>query len=174
MLRTLVFAVFLITSPFSMALSYNIEITEDELQEKVDEIMPLKKSKLFMTVILSEPDIKLTEGDDEIGIFSLIEVITPVGIGKGKTYITGTISYDPEKAAFFYKKPKIATLEIDKVPKKYIPKVKKIAEKLARKILEKKPVYKLKDDSLKQKLAKSMLKSVSVKDNVLLLELSVF
>ncbi len=157
-----------------MALTYTVEITEAELQEKIEAMMPLEKNKLFISVILSDPDITLIEGNDEVGIFSNIEVVTPVGKGKGKAYITGTLSYDPEKGAFFYKKPKIDRLEIDKVPEKYIPKVKKIAEKLARKILKKKPVYKLKDDTLKQKLAKSLLQSVSVKDKVLLLELSVF
>jgi hypothetical protein len=174
MFRAITFTFFLLSSPLSLALSYNLEITEDELQEKVDAMMPLEKNKLFITVILSDPDINLIEGENKIGIFSNIKVLTPVGSGTGKTYITGTLSYEPEKGAFFYKDPKIKDLEIDKIPKEYIPKVKKIAQKLAKKILKKKPVYKLKDDTLKQKLANSMLKSVSVKDKTLLLELSVF
>ena len=65
-------------------------------------------------------------------------------------------------------------IKINKVPDKYIPKIKKIAQDIASKILATKPIYKFKDNKLKHKLAKSVLESVTVQEEKLLVKLSAF
>lgn len=157
-----------------MALSYTLEISEAKLQNKVSEMMPLKKNKFYFTVTLSEPEIELFEGSNEIGIFTHIELVGPREVrGYGRAKITGSLSYHAEAGAFFFKNPKIVQLEIDKVSEKYVPHVKAIVQLVSSKMLEKRPVYRLKDNNLKHKFAKAMLQSVSVKDKKLLLELRV-
>ncbi|MBP9778249.1 MAG: DUF1439 domain-containing protein [Rickettsiaceae bacterium] len=162
-------------SKLSFAFTYTLEITEDELQSKITAMMPMEKNKFFITVTLSNPDVDLSVGNNEIGIFSHVEITAPGGVkGTGRAKITGTLSYDPEKKEFFFKDPKIVSLEADKVPSTFIPKVKEIAQIAANNFLSTRPVYKLTDENLKHKLAKAALQSVKIENNQLLLELSVF
>ncbi len=174
MLRAILLSVLMFLSPTIMAISYTVEISEAKLQQKVLAMMPMEKRSFIFTVTLSEPEIELIEGSNQIGVFTHIKIVIPGLVkGTGRAKIAGSLSYKSETSEFFFKDPSIEKLEIDKVPERYIPKVKKIVQKIASKILATRPIYKLKDDNLKHKLAKAMLKSVAVKDKKLLLEMSV-
>jgi len=162
------------SSQISMALTYTIKLSEAELQKKVEAMMPIEKKKLFFKVILSEPKIELVEGSNEVGIFTHIDIDSKLGIrGTGRAKITGVLSYNADLNEFFFKNSKIEKLEIDKVSQKNIKQIKGLVQVIVSKTLAKRPVYRLKDDNLKHKLAKSVLQSVSVKNKKLLLELSV-
>ncbi|NOQ77078.1 MAG: DUF1439 domain-containing protein [Methylococcaceae bacterium] len=157
-----------------MALSYTVELSEAQLQKKVLAMMPIEKKKLFFTVILSDPEIELIEGSNEIGVFTHIEIDSKIGIkGTGRAKITGSLTYKPDSSEFFFKNTKIEKLEIDKVSQKYNQQIKALVQAIGTKVLSSYPVYKLKDDNLKHKLAKAVLQSISVKNKKLLLKLSV-
>ncbi|MBL1276372.1 MAG: DUF1439 domain-containing protein [Ectothiorhodospiraceae bacterium] len=167
--------VLLLTSQLAWAFSYTVEISEKELQEKISAMMPLEKKKFFMSVVLSNPDVDLMENDNKIGITIDIKVVAPGGMnGAGRAKITGSLSYNKERGELYFKDPKIVKLDIAKVPKSIIPNIKSLAQSVAGKALEKRPVYKLKDDDVKQKLAKSVLKSITVENGKLLVVLGVF
>ncbi len=172
--RFIIFIMALLFSQLAMAFSYTVELTEAELQEKVEAMMPLEKKKFFVKVVLSKPRIELLEGQHKIGIFSHIDVTAPQNLkGSGTAKITGSVDYKPESGAFFFKDPVIESLQINQFPEEYIGSVQAIAQLVISKVLAKRPVYTLKDDNLKQKLAKALLHSVSVKNKVLLLELRI-
>lgn len=175
MVRSILILFLLLSSQLASAFSYTLEIAEGELQEKVSKMMPLKLKKYFITIILTEPKINLLKDNNKIGIFTHIEVKAPGGIkGTGKVSIVGSLSYDSKNNGFFLKNPIIEKLEINKIPDKYMPKIRSISQKGISKLLTKRPVYRLKDDNLKHKLAKSVLKSVSVNNEKLFVVLSVF
>lgn len=172
---TLVLAALLMCSQIAMAFSYTLKITEEELQSKVSAMMPIEKKTFFITIILSKPDIDLSVGNNEIGVFSHIDVMAPGGInGTGKARITGSLRYDSEKSEFFFKNPKIVSLESGDIPPHLLPKVRDVAQLAASQFLSTRPVYRLSDDNLKQKLVKAVLQSVNVKNNLLIIELRVF
>lgn len=172
--RSITFIMLLLFSQLATAFTYTVELTEAELQEKVAAMMPLEKKKFFVNVVLSKPRIELLEGQDKIGIFSHIDVSAPKNIkGSGTAKITGAIDYKPESGTFFFKDPVIESLQINQFSEEYIGSVKAIAQLIISKVLAKRPVYTLKDDNLKQKLAKALLHSVSVKNRTLLLELRI-
>ena len=165
----------MLISQMTMAFSYTMEISEKELQDKVSAIMPLEKSKFFVKVMLSEPVVDLIKTNNKISILSKIDIKAPAGIkGSGKIQISGSLSYDSKKGAFYFKNPEIIMIKINKVPDKYMPKIKKISQNIATKILATKPIYKFKDNKLKHKLAKSVLESVTVQEEKLLVKLSAF
>ncbi len=176
MIKHVLLALFLMASTqLAMAFSYTLEISEEELQEKVSNMMPLEKKKYFVTVILSNPEVSLANGNNEIGVFSHVKVIAPGGIqGSGKVKITGSLRYDADKGEFFFNDPQIVNLEVGDVPEKYLPNIKNIAQSVVGKVLATRPVYKLKDDNLKHKLAKSVLQSIKIENSRLLVELSAF
>ena len=158
-----------------MAFSYTVEISEAELQSKVSAMMPMEKTAFFIKVILSNPIVDLTNGKNEIGLFAHIEVQMLGKIkGYGEVKITGALSYEADKTAFFLHNPKIIRLEIKNASEKVTFSVKKVVEVAARKILATRPVYILSDDNLKHKLAKSILKSIKVENEKLHIVLSLF
>jgi hypothetical protein len=174
MSRLIVLFILLLSSYQAMALSYTVEISEAELQEKVAAMMPLEKKKYFVTVVFSNPKIELAENVNQIGIYSQMDITAPGGIKTtGNTKITGSLSYDPIKSEFFFKNPAIVEMKVDKVPDAYLSTIKDIAQLMVGKMLET-TLYKLKGGDLKRDLAKSMLKSVTVANKQLLVELELF
>lgn len=158
-----------------MAFSYTVEISEAELQSKVSAMMPMKKTAFFVAVTLSNPNIDLTNGNNEIGLFAQVEVQALGSIkGSGEVKITGALSYAAEKAAFFLHNPKIVRLDVKNASEKVTLSMKKVIEIVARKILAARPIYILNDDNLKHKLAKSVLKSIKVENEKLHIVLGVF
>lgn len=175
MVRRIIMIGILVFSQFSQALSYTLEITEQELQEKVSAMMPMEKKKFFVTVIVSNPQVDLIEESNEIGVFVNIEAIAPGGVkGAGSAKIIGTLSYDKEKGAFYLNNPKIISMDINKMPEKISPKIQQVSQLALTKALSKYPVYKFKDDNLKHKLAKATLESIEVKNEKLLVTLGIF
>jgi Protein of unknown function (DUF1439) len=175
MLRLISLLLLLLSSSATMALSYTVEISEAELQEKIETMMPMEKKKFFVTVVFSHPKIELAENANQIGIYSQLDVAAPGGIkSTGNTKITGSLSYDSTKSEFYFKNPAIVAMKFDKVPDAYIPTIKEIAQLVVSKILSSTPIYKLKGGDLKRDLTKSMLKSVVVENKQLLVELELF
>jgi hypothetical protein len=156
------------------AFSYVLELSENEVQEKVEQKMPFEKKKYFITVAISNPQVSLKNGNDKIGILSNIAVKLPGGLtGNGKALIEGGIKYTPKDGEFYFTDPKVKQLKIENLPEKFETKVVKVVDIATKKVLEKTPVYKFKDDNLKHKLAKATLKSVNIKNGKLALELGI-
>ncbi|MGJ8691292.1 MAG: DUF1439 domain-containing protein [Thalassotalea sp.] len=165
----------LVLSNFSSALSYTLEFSEAELQSKLDAMMPLVKKKLFMKITISAPKLDLIDNANELALFANINVSAPGGLnGSGKTKIKGSIDYRPEQGAFYLKNPEVIELHINGVLPQYQMKIKELAQASIAKALLKQPIYKFKDDDMKQKMAKSTLTSVVVKNGKLLVNLSMF
>lgn len=174
MFRLIFLLIVLFNSTITMAITYTVEISEAELQKKVLAMMPIEKNKPLFSIKLSQPDIELIEGSNLIGVFTHIDVNSPLGIkGSGRAKIIGSLSYDAASSEFFFKNTIIERLEIDKVSEKYTSQIKGLVQSVTRKLLAKRPIYKLKDNNLKHKFAKAMLQSIAVKDKKLFIKLSV-
>jgi len=155
------------------ALSYTQEFTETELQEKIEAMMPLEKKKLFVTLIVTSPKLDLLEDNNELSIKADIAVHAPGGIkGTGTTTITGSITYNPTQGSFHLLNPIVANLHIDGISEQYQPKIKQMAQTAISNTMANYPLYRLKDNDLKQKLAKSVLESVVISDSKLLVNLN--
>ncbi len=157
------------------AFSYTLEVTEQELQEKVSAMMPIEKQHLFVTVTLSDPDIDLIKGSNKIGVFVNISAVVPGAIqGTGRAKIVGSLIYKPAEGAFYFEEPLVETFEVDQLSAEYAPMLKELSQVSVSKALSRYPVYTLKDDKIEQQLAKSVLESIEVKDEVLFIHLSAF
>jgi hypothetical protein len=175
MSRLIISLLLLLSAQVANAFSYTLEISEEELQEKVAEIMPIERKKYFVTVIFSHPKIELAENANQIGVYSQIDIKAPGDIkSTGQAKIIGSLSYEPTKSEFYFKNPAIVEIKLDKVPDTYMPTIKDIAQVMVSKMLATTPIYKLKGGDFKRDLAKSMLKSVTVANKQLLVELELF
>ena len=169
-----VFVIGLLWHSMIFAFSYTVELTQAELQEKLNAKMPLKKKKFLTTIVVDKAAVTLTEGSDRIGLACDLKAEVAGYTATGTTKLEGGIKYVADKGEFYFVDPEVVELTVDQVSARYQEAVRKAMDYTAKKSLAKVPVYRFKDDSLKQKLAKATLKSIKVKDNKLLLELSVF
>ncbi|WP_221800001.1 DUF1439 domain-containing protein [Oceanobacter mangrovi] len=159
----------------SLASAYTIELTQQELQQRLEAMMPMHRDRYFMKVTLDEPVLDLAVGDDQLGFAGKVTIEAPGDLGGVvQVKIAGHLMYNPDQGAFFFKKPKIISIDSSAIDSGNTAQVKSVIEPLASKYLERKPVYVLDDEDLKQQLAKATLKSVSVHDNKLVLELGLF
>ena len=158
-----------------MAYSYTMEITEQAIQNKISDLMPMERQFLILSIVISDPKVTLIKDGNKIGVKTSIAVLTPDGgRNEGRLSFTGTLTYNPDQGAFYFYNPVIDTLEIDKLPEQYAADVKSITQLAVTSALAKYPVYKLQTDDLRQKYIKSVLESVIVADGRLLVTLKPF
>lgn len=94
MLKKLIKLLFILilSSSYLYGFSYTIEISQEELQEKIDKKLPLKKQKLFFATIVSDPIVTLKDELNKIQIaFNLKLVITKEIEFKTSTVLLGTL-----------------------------------------------------------------------------------
>ena len=157
------------------ALSYTVEVSEAELQEKIAQVMPIEKKKLFLSVIFSHPKIDLAVGDNQIGIGSQIDVSAPGGIkSTGQAKIKGSLRYDGTTGIFYFQNPTIVQLQLDAMPDNFMPTIQEVAQMIVTKKLANLAIYRLKDNDLQQSLLKYTLKSIAITNKQLLIELALF
>ena len=155
--------------------NYTIELSERNLQEKVNAMMPLEKTRFFLTVRLSKPKLELIDVSNEIVLFTHIDVIAPGGIkGSGRGQLSGSLRYEATSGELFLDSPKLKNLQIDWFPKMFSNSVAMIAEPLLATASAKYPVYRLRDDNATHQLAKSTIKSIKVKNHNLVITLGIF
>lgn len=172
-MKYLITLLFITIANLTHALSYTQEFTEAELQEKIEAMMPLEKKKYFITIIVTAPKLDLLEGSDELSIKADIAMYAPGGIkGTGTTTITGSITYNPTQGSFHLLNPTVINLHIDGIDEQYQPQIKQMAQTAISNTMSNFPLYRLKDNDLKQKLARSVLESVVISDGKLLINLN--
>lgn len=156
------------------AYNYTVELTQQQLQQQLAAMMPVEKEAFFVKVVLSEPRIDLLEGSNELGVFTNIKLVAPGGVeGTGRARITGTISYKKQDGSFYLHNPKLTQLEIDQIPSQYHAKVQELGQFALDNSVSHRPLFTLSDDDMKQKMAKSVLQSVTVNSGKLIIVLNV-
>lgn len=174
-MKQLLVITLLLGSSLSWGFSYTLEMTEQQIQQKVDALMPLKKKQLFFLITLSGAKVDLVEGKNEISLFSQIQVDAPNNIrATGRAEIAGTLKYNAKQGAFYLHNAVVKTLEVDQLDKSLLPTVKQLAQGAISQSLNRHPVYQLNDQDLQQKLAKTTLKSIRVENETLKATLGLF
>lgn len=165
MLKGLILVVFIFLPQAVLALSYTLEISEEELQEKVSPRMQIEKRRYFVTVKNSNPRIDLVKETNEVEIVTNIKAKAPGNMkGSGRAMLVGSLHYNSEEKAFYFHEPRVIHLEVDKVPSKFIPKIKRAVQLATSKAMSIYPVYRLNNDTIKHRVASAVFKSVAVEN----------
>jgi hypothetical protein len=174
MLRRLILVVLFLVSLPSQAITYTIEVTEQELQQKVEAMMPIEKKKYFVKVTLSDPQVDLLEESNEIGLRTQINISGPGVSESGVANIKGSLEYKKKEGAFYLHNPSIIDLNFETLSNEMTEMVMKLAKKALVKATAKRPVYRFKDDKLKDQMAKAVLESIAVENERLKVTLKLF
>ena len=100
-MKTLLTTALLLISSLSWGFSYTLEISEQQIQQKIDALMPLERKKLFFLVTLSDAKVDLVGGKNEISLFTQVRLDAPNNISAtGRAEISGTLIYKAKEGAF--------------------------------------------------------------------------
>ncbi|MFK8053437.1 MAG: DUF1439 domain-containing protein [Woeseiaceae bacterium] len=155
---------------------YTFRFTESELQEKLAERVPLRKSYLLIfEVVLDEPRLALVEGSDRVNVgFDVTLNIKikgeqlPLG---GALDVSGGVRYEAAAGRFFLTDPVIENLTVQGIPAQYTGKVNSILTKAVAYFYSDRPIYTLRASDAKKAAAKLLLKNVIIEQRVLVVTL---
>jgi hypothetical protein len=174
-LKAIILLTFSLVAFDTMAIGYTLKLSETELQERVSAMMPLEKKQLFLTVVISDPQISLLPDTDQVGVFLNVDAIIASGLkGSGRGRVIGSLFYDKSLGAFFLKAPVLDSLQIDRLPAQLNQQIAKVSQAMIASTLASYPLYTLNDNDFKQKMAKSMIESIDVQDQQLLIKFAAF
>ena len=147
---------------------YVVELSQAQLQQRVDARFPIEKKSIFLETELRNPKVFLMEESERIGL--TVEVgIQVIGIADefmGMGTISSGISYSPEKGEFYLLEPKFEELEIGVLPSQYVEKAIGILNFAAGEFLDNYPIYELNKSDLKQQAVRLVLKDITISDGV--------
>ena len=145
-----------------------VTMTRDEIQARVVPRFPITKNWLVLNVALSEPEIFLSEGANQIGINTRVELNVPVLKPiTGYLGIAATPRYDAESKALYLDQATVERLDLPGLMPELQDKARTAIESIARQELAKRPIYELKGRNLKEITAAYSLKEVQVRDGKL-------
>lgn len=165
----------LLSIHFCCMAGYSMEISEQELQNKISAMMPKEMNKWFLKTTLSNPIVDLSQSVNELCVISDVDIVAPGGLANsGDVRLCGTLIYEKNSGAFFLRSPKILDIRIAGISSENLSKMKGLVQIFAEKIFSAHPVYVLKSDSIKSSIAKSFLRTVEVKEKKLILLFELF
>ena len=158
------FICLLLLPQFAAAISYTLKITEQELQQKLSRELPIEREAAYLAAKIYDSQVDFIEGTDQVGLFTKIDLLTLGSIkSSGQAYVKGSVTYNPEKEAFYLINPAIVSVEITDMPPEFIPEIKRIALLSLERAVQIYPIYKFKDEKIQEKMARSAVESIQVK-----------
>jgi hypothetical protein len=155
---------------------YTFRLTEAELQEKLADRLPLRKTYLFIfEVVLDDPRLALIEGSDRVnaGLDVTLNIKIndePLPFG-GELDVSGGVRYDAREGQFFLTDPVIENLSVQGVPANYTDGVNSVVTTAIGELFSDRPIYTLKGSDVKTATAKLLLKNVVIEERVLIVTL---
>ncbi|MGB5445332.1 MAG: DUF1439 domain-containing protein [Psychromonas sp.] len=172
MYAKLLFICLLVLPQFAAATSYTLQITEQELQQKVTRELPIEREAAYLAAKIYDSQVDLIEGTNEVGLFTKIDLVALGSIkGSGQAYVKGGVTYNPEKGAFYLINPSIVSVDINDMPPEFIPEIKRIALLSLEQAVQIYPLYKFQDEKIQEKMAKSVVESIRVEKQTMLIKM---
>jgi hypothetical protein len=153
---------------------YEVKITEDQINNVLEEQFPVSETYLnIMVITLESGSAQLTEGSDRM-LVSLNASVALKDNGTGSSF-TGTIDvstgvgYNPETGEVFLIDPVVDSLRIDNFPEEHLEVLTAIVDILVGEVLDGFPVYVLEAEDIPTAIASLFLKDVRIADGYLVL-----
>jgi len=152
----------------------NLVVTLDraDLQRRVDRLFPIQRENELISVRLHHPQVILTEHSDRIGLRLHVDATAGAQFSvSGNALVDGVLRFTPADGDIFLDDASVEELHIDGVPPLYANQIRQLADSVIRDLLQDYPIYTLGHGSKSQRIMGSDIKSVTVHEGKLFLEL---
>jgi hypothetical protein len=157
---------------------YVYRFTEAQLRQALSKRLPFTKSYLLIfQITLDHPRVTLMNGSNRVraGLDIALNVrvgneLLPIG---GSVDASGGVRYDPSAAQLFLTQPKIEHLELQGVPEQYASRVASALSEALGAYYADHAIYTLSSLDSKEFAARLVLKSVTVKEQYLVVTLGI-
>lgn len=146
-----------------------IVIPRSTLQGLVDKKFPIDKNMIVARFTIDNPIVYFK--DQNIGIKMNYKGNFLVDEIKGLVDVNGRIAYKQESASFYLTDINIEEFKVNGLNLSKEKKIKKVIQNVANHCLKGFPVYKINQKKFRQNLAKIFLKSLTIKDEALVIKL---
>jgi hypothetical protein len=157
---------------------YVYRFTEVQLQQALSERLPFTKSYLLIfEITLDHARITLVNGSDRVR--ARMDIISNVRVGyqplrlSGSVDASGGVRYDPKAGQLFLTQPKIEHLELQGVPEQYASRAASALSRALDAYYADHAIYTLNAFDAKEVAARLVLKSVTVKEQHLVVTLGI-
>jgi hypothetical protein len=173
--KRVLLSIFVLAFISEAAWGFTHEIAEAELQQKVVAAMPVEIRKPAYVLTISDPVVDLAGNNEIVGVVAQVVLEIPEQTkAVGTVTLSGKLAYEPQSYAIYFRNVLIRKLEVEGVQDAFLPAVRLVAQFAVARAFAARPIYVIKDDSLKAKFARAFLKSISVQDHKLVLTMEIF
>lgn len=154
---------------FYLRHGYVYEISQADIQSRIDRQFPVKRCVLVFCIELDEPFVKLTNDQTriEFGSNALMEVAFSKDRYDGNAGFSGELSYISNDSAFYLRDSRLEYLEVDGVSEDHKRDLDQLAAMLVSEYLNANPIYSFKNTAFELVAPWLELKEVKVRDGVL-------
>jgi len=159
---------------FALAKDMNLIVTlnRTDLQRRIDRLFPIHRENELLSVRLYHPQEVMTEHSDRIGLRLQIDATAAAQFSvAGRARVDGVLRFANDSGEFYLDDASVEELEIDGVPSLYVDQIQQLADGVVRDLLQDRPIYTLGQQGEPKRLMGSEIKSVTVHDGKLIVEL---
>lgn len=169
----LIVAVVAVAAVFYLGRGYVYEISQSEIQGRMESRFPVEKCVLVFCIELDEPFVRLNDGQAriEFGSRAAMEVAFSSDQYNGRAGFSGELNYVRDESAFYLEGSRLEYLEVSGVSEEHKKNLDELAALLVAEYLSTNPIYSFRDTAFELIAPWLEMKDVSVRDGVLRLRL---
>jgi len=147
--------------------TWQVFIERDQIQSAIDAKLPFDKDFLLvLTLRIKALTVRLEEGSDRIG--ADCTMVLNLRLDQAREALGATaladarLRYDQQRFCFFIVDPEVRSASLRGIPDRYADLVVRYGRLGLQHLVNEVPVYTIRDDTLKLKLARAVIKGVAV------------
>lgn len=153
----------------------NLIITLDraDLQRRIDRLFPITREDVLVTVHLRHPQVILTEGSDRIGLrLQINATAADLFSVSGLARVDGVLRFMSRSGEFYLDDASVEEMQLENISPLYLDQIQQIADGVVRDLLQDRPIYVLGQMGESKRIMGSKIKSITVHDGKLIVELA--
>lgn len=150
------------------AFAYRITLDAAGIERRIAGFFPLQTRTHGISLSLEKPKVRLSEANNRIHLLTDLVIGLPGQIrASGHVEIAGSLVYQADAGAFFFDNPEICQFSVMSIPSRYMIPLQRIMSNFLARRVTNIPVYTFKRQNLQHRVAKTILKTVEIKNNKL-------
>ena len=160
-----IFVICIFLFPFSAWSAYETRLSDTHIQSTLVKHFPIREYASFARVTMHEPQVILSrDSKDMLLVIPIDAKITDQSEKKGHVRVAVKISYKPGNGGLYLSDPRVIKFDMPGISKKISKELKVNVTTICLNSFPLIQIFKIKESALNHSLAKSILKSYSIKN----------